>query len=213
MEQQKKIFFSVLGVLVLGLIVVAVINSKGVSNPGRVSVEAGGTLIKGVGTQFSKTFKAGDNILLDNNKIVSIASVNDDLSLTVSEPIPEAYTDVPYNLSTDYDAFATCLKDQGAVFYGAFWCPHCQAQKKLFGKSVKLLPYVECSTADATGQTQECVDKKITGYPTWEFADGSRLNGEIPLAQLAEKTSCQLPADVSATAPAPVDAGSTTSVK
>ena len=92
-----------------------------------------------------------------------------------------------------YDTFATCLKEKGATFYGAFWCPHCQSQKKLFGSSVKLLPYVECSTADASGQTQICKDKKIEGYPTWEFADGSRLNGEIPLQQLADKTSCVLP--------------------
>lgn len=91
-----------------------------------------------------------------------------------------------------YDTFATCLKDKGAVFYGAFWCTHCQAQKKLFGSSVKLLSYVECSTADASGQTQACIDKKIVGYPTWEFVDGSRLDGEIPLQQLADKTSCPL---------------------
>lgn len=92
-----------------------------------------------------------------------------------------------------YDEFATCLKDKGAIFYGAFWCPHCQAQKKLFGTSSKLLPYIECSTADARGQTQLCINKNISGYPTWEFADGTRLNGEIPLAQLAEKTACILP--------------------
>lgn len=92
-----------------------------------------------------------------------------------------------------YDTFAQCLKDKGAVFYGAFWCPHCQSQKKLFGSSVKLLPYVECSTADGAGQTKICIDKKIVGYPTWEFADGSRLDGEIPLDKLAEKTSCVLP--------------------
>ncbi len=92
-----------------------------------------------------------------------------------------------------YDAFATCLKDKGATFYGAFWCPHCQAQKKLFGSSVKLLPYVECSTPDGSGQLQACIDKQIKSYPTWVFADGSILNGEIPLAQLAEKTSCTLP--------------------
>lgn len=92
-----------------------------------------------------------------------------------------------------YDTFATCLKDQGATFYGAFWCPHCQAQKKLFGSSVKFLPYVECSTADGSAQLQVCIDKNVTGYPTWEFADGSRLNGEIPLEQLAGKTNCELP--------------------
>ncbi|MCC7160157.1 hypothetical protein IT399_00290 [Candidatus Nomurabacteria bacterium] len=92
-----------------------------------------------------------------------------------------------------YDGFATCLKDKGAVFYGAFWCTHCQSQKKLFGSSQKLLPYVECSLASGQGQTQTCIDKKIESYPTWEFSDGSRLNGEISLAQLAEKTSCLLP--------------------
>ena len=92
-----------------------------------------------------------------------------------------------------HDAFAQCLKDKGAVFYGAFWCPHCQTQKKMFGSSVKLLPYVECSPASGQGQLQICIDKKVTGYPTWEFADGSRLTGEISLQQLAEKTSCVLP--------------------
>ena len=92
-----------------------------------------------------------------------------------------------------YDAFATCLKDKGAVFYGAFWCSHCQSEKKLFGSSEKLLPYVECSLPSGQGQTQICIDKKIESYPTWTFSDGTQLNGEIPLQQLADKTSCSLP--------------------
>ena len=49
-------------------------------------------------------------------------------------------------VSGQLDDFAQCLTDKEAVFYGAFWCPHCQAQKRMFGNSVKLLPYVECST-------------------------------------------------------------------
>ena len=72
------------------------------------------------------------------------------------------------------DTFATCLKDTGAVFYGAFWCPHCQEQKALFGRSRSKLPYIECSTPDGNSQTQVCKDKKVVGYPTWEFADGTR---------------------------------------
>lgn len=98
-----------------------------------------------------------------------------------------------------YDTFAQCLKDKGAVFYGAFWCPHCQAQKKLFGSSAKLLPYVECSTADGTGQLQVCKDKNITGYPTWILADGTLVPDDSPdgagvkLETLAAKTSCVLP--------------------
>jgi hypothetical protein len=91
-----------------------------------------------------------------------------------------------------YDAFASCLKEKGAVFYGAFWCPHCQNQKAMFGKSARLLPYVECSTPDGRGQLSVCRDKKIQGYPTWEFADGSRETGEVSLAKLAEKTGCPL---------------------
>ena len=92
------------------------------------------------------------------------------------------------------DGFAVCLKDKGAVFYGAFWCPHCQTQKTLFGKSKKLLPYVECSTPDGKGQHSICKEKKVVGYPTWEFADGSRESGEIALQKLSEKTGCNLPA-------------------
>ena len=92
-----------------------------------------------------------------------------------------------------YDEFATCIKDKGAVFYGAFWCSHCNATKAMFGTSKDLLPYVECSTKDLKGQLQVCKDKGIMGYPTWEFADGSRLTGEVSFESLAEKTSCVLP--------------------
>lgn len=99
----------------------------------------------------------------------------------------------------EYDTLAQCLKDKGATFYGAFWCPHCQEQKKLFGKSAKLLPYVECSTPNAQGQLQVCTDKEIKGYPTWEFSDGSRVAKTMQLEELAEKTSCPLTSTTSAT--------------
>jgi len=95
----------------------------------------------------------------------------------------------------ELDSFAQCLKGKNAVFYGAFWCPHCQNQKKMFGSSARLLQYVECSTPNGKGQLEVCIDKKIDGYPTWEFADGSREGGEVPLEKLAEKTSCELPSE------------------
>lgn len=98
------------------------------------------------------------------------------------------------NQPGELDGFALCLEEKGAVFYGAFWCPHCQSQKAMFGRSEKLLPYVECSTPDGQNQAEECRAKNIEGYPTWEFNDGSRLTGEIPLETLAEKTGCELPA-------------------
>lgn len=92
-----------------------------------------------------------------------------------------------------YYEFAACTAQKGAVFYGAFWCQHCQAQKAMFGKAIKNVKYVECSTADAQGQTKECQEKQIASYPTWIFADGSRLTGEVPMSELASKTGCELP--------------------
>ncbi len=100
-----------------------------------------------------------------------------------------------YYISTpgQFDDFAVCLEEKGAVFYGAFWCPHCQSQKKLFGKSASKLPYVECSQPSGSGQLPICVNKKVESYPTWEFADGSRMTGEISLKDLASTTGCTLP--------------------
>lgn len=91
------------------------------------------------------------------------------------------------------DSFATCLKDKGALFYGAFWCPHCQNQKSMFGASAKLLPYVECSTPDGNSQLSVCTEAGVTGYPTWKFSDGRVETGEISLDKLSEITSCPLP--------------------
>jgi thiol-disulfide isomerase/thioredoxin len=96
------------------------------------------------------------------------------------------------NQPGQYDAFAQCIADAGATFFGAFWCPHCQEQKRMFGNSERLLPYVECSTPDGQNQTQICIDEGIRTYPTWEFADGSRMEGVTELAELAEKTGCEL---------------------
>jgi len=91
------------------------------------------------------------------------------------------------------DEFAKCLAEKGAKFYGAFWCPHCQSEKALFGNSAKYLPYIECSTPDSNGQLQICIDQKIAVYPTWRFADGISQEGELTLQELADKTQCVLP--------------------
>lgn len=91
------------------------------------------------------------------------------------------------------EGFASCLKEKGVKFYGAFWCPHCQKQKALFGSSEKMLPYIECSTADGKGQLDICKEKNITSYPTWVFADESSQSGELSLEQLSEKSGCALP--------------------
>ncbi len=93
----------------------------------------------------------------------------------------------------EYDAFAQCIAEQEAVFYGAFWCPHCQEQKAMFGRSERLLPYEECSTPNGNAQVAVCNEAGIASYPTWIFADGERLEGVQTFETLAEKTGCELP--------------------
>ncbi len=104
----------------------------------------------------------------------------------------------PSGPQVDLTEFAQCITASKATFYGAFWCPHCAAQKALFGDSVKYLPYTECSTPDGNSQNQTCNDAKIQSYPTWQFADGTRVIGEQSLETLAAKTSCPLPAALQA---------------
>ena len=91
-----------------------------------------------------------------------------------------------------YDDFAQCLTDNGVKMFGAYWCPHCQDQKKLFGRSFAKINYVECSLPNQGGQNQLCNDEGIESYPTWQFSDGTRQTGVVTLQQLSEKNGCEL---------------------
>ncbi len=94
--------------------------------------------------------------------------------------------------SGEYDAFAKCLTENGVKFYGAYWCLHCTNQKEMFGKSFKYLKSVECSLPNNAGQTKECSDADIKGYPTWEFKDGQRMSGKLSFEQLSQLSGCKL---------------------
>lgn len=95
--------------------------------------------------------------------------------------------------SNQLGEFATCLNDEGAMMYGTFWCAHCSKTKSLFSSSFKNVNYIECDPRGDDEQAEYCIEKKIEGYPTWEFKDGSRLAGELSLQILSEKTGCVLP--------------------
>ncbi len=98
---------------------------------------------------------------------------------------------------TSYDAFTTCLADEGAVMYGAFWCPHCQDQKEMFGDSIDLLPYVECDPNGKNAQAQLCVEKGVKSYPTWIIDESKVEVGLQSFEALSELTSCPLPGNES----------------
>lgn len=89
-----------------------------------------------------------------------------------------------------YDALTQCLTKKGVKMFGAYWCPVCQKQKKTLGNSWRYIKYIECSLPNATGQTKQCKEAGIESYPTWEFADGERVVGELFPAELAERSGC-----------------------
>ena len=81
----------------------------------------------------------------------------------------------------------------GAKMYGAYWCDHCQQQKKYFGESADLLPYVECSPG---GQSQPmsgaCRENYIKTFPTWVIKD-QRVEAVLSLTELAEMSGFKAP--------------------
>ncbi|MFH1694649.1 MAG: hypothetical protein ABH880_02760 [Patescibacteria group bacterium] len=96
------------------------------------------------------------------------------------------------NQPGQYDDFANCLSEKGATFYGAYWCPACNQQKSLFGKSAGAIPYTECSLPNRSGQNELCTEADIQSYPTWEFADGEKVIGVMTLQELSDKVGCEL---------------------
>lgn len=92
----------------------------------------------------------------------------------------------------DLDSFAKCITARGAKMYGAYWCPHCNKQKEMFGSSVQYINYTECSLANAEGETAECTAAGISVYPTWVFKDGSRVEGEVSFNDLSGYTGCRM---------------------
>jgi uncharacterized membrane protein/glutaredoxin len=83
------------------------------------------------------------------------------------------------------DALARHLREQGAVMYGAYWCPHCTEQKALFGDAAKDLPYVECDPKGVNARPDLCEKAGVRSFPTWVLGDKRREGVQTPQA-LAE---------------------------
>ncbi len=78
-----------------------------------------------------------------------------------------------------YDNFAKCLTEKGAVMYGAIgWCKYTKEQAAMFGKSFKYLNYKDY---------KERSDIRIT--PTW-IVNGEKLERVQSFDRLSSLTGC-----------------------
>ena len=92
-----------------------------------------------------------------------------------------AYSVYSINKPGQYDNFAKCLNEKGAVMYGALdWCKYTQAQKAMFGKSFKYLNYHEYNELPGIKKT-----------PTWVI-NGEWHENVQSFDKLAALTGCKL---------------------
>lgn len=79
------------------------------------------------------------------------------------------------------DDFAKCLKEKGAVMYGASFCQYSHAQKGMFGNSFKYVDYRDFSE-----------DKNVKKTPTWKIS-GAYYQNVQTFDRLSALTGCSLP--------------------
>ena len=79
-----------------------------------------------------------------------------------------------------YDEFAKYLTDRGVVMYGTEWCPHCKAQKELFGSSFQYVNYVDCDK-----NSKDCIAAGVKSYPAWKI-DGVNYLGTQSIEKLIQ---------------------------
>ena len=85
--------------------------------------------------------------------------------------------------------FAKFLTNNNIVMYSAYWCPHCNDQKQLFGQqAVEELIIVECAKDGKNNQYKLCQEKGIEGFPSWEI-DNEIYSGTRSLRELAQMTN------------------------
>lgn len=87
---------------------------------------------------------------------------------------------------SQYDDFARCLTEKGAVVYGNDFCQYTTRQLNWFGKSEEYLSYVKCIDNKAL-----CDSKGVVKTPTWEI-NGKTYPGTQTFEKLSELSGCKL---------------------
>ena len=106
---------------------------------------------------------------------------------TTSEPVVITEVD---SSEVDNTQIAQCLTNSGVKLYGAYWCSHCNNQKKMFGDAEKYITYVECDAKGENGDPDACSEAGITAYPTWISATNEKLTGSRDPQTVAEWAGC-----------------------
>lgn len=86
----------------------------------------------------------------------------------------------------EYDNFAKCLTEKGAIIYGNDFCQYTNKQMNYFGKSKKNLNYIKC-----IDNKELCDQKGIKQTPTWEI-NGKMYEQVQTFEKLSQLSGCGL---------------------
>ncbi|CAE7946504.1 EMB2247 [Symbiodinium sp. KB8] len=106
-----------------------------------------------------------------------------------AEEVAEAVAP-PVRTNSDAEAITVArrLQEGGAVFYGTYWCPACDAQRQVFGQQAwAKVPYVECDERAAQSDPIRCFRAGVDAIPFWTFADGTTHAGVLTVSDLQAK--------------------------
>jgi len=85
-----------------------------------------------------------------------------------------------------YNDFAKCLTEKGAVVYGNDYCSYTIKQLNFFGKSKEFLNYMQCAS-----NQELCDSKAVSITPTWEI-NGKTYSGVQTFEMLSGVTGCEI---------------------
>ena len=86
----------------------------------------------------------------------------------------------------EFDKFAQCLTEKGAVIYGNDYCQYTVKQLGMFGKSKKYLNYIKCIDDE-----QLCNEKSVKITPTWEI-NGKMYEQVQSFEKLSVLSECEI---------------------
>ncbi len=86
----------------------------------------------------------------------------------------------------DYDDFAKCLTEKGAIIYGNDFCSYTTKQLGFFGKSKEYLNYIKCYE-----NKELCDQKGVKLTPTWEI-EGKMYQQVQTFETLSQISGCKL---------------------
>ncbi|MGK7891456.1 MAG: glutaredoxin family protein [Leptolyngbyaceae cyanobacterium] len=151
-----------------------------------------GVMVVGLGLGSCQTNSSQPTTLADSEAVAIAPETASEIAVEVSTEAsaePSEGKGLANPSENEADSFemglAQHLTSNGARMYGAYWCPHCQDQKAMFGEAISEIDYVECDPDGEEARPQLCQEANIRGYPTW-IIDGQTYPGVRSLEELAE---------------------------